>query len=49
MDCPDLIAQFEERLKAKKAEKKRKAEEEGGGRKKKKVVEVKSCIFYRMH
>jgi len=41
LDCPDLIEEFENKMKKKKEEKKRKsqaAEEEGGGSKKKKKV-----------
>ena len=40
LDCPELINEFEDRLKKKKEEKKRRAEEEGGSKKKKKVAEV---------
>merc|ERR1712178_474561 len=42
LDCPDLIEEFENKVKKKKEEKKRKsqaAEEEGGSKKKKKVAE----------
>jgi len=40
LDCPDLIADFEEKYKKRKEEKKRKAaEEEGASKKKKKVAE----------
>ena len=40
LDCPELISDFEDRLKKKKEEKKRRAEEDGGSKKKKKVAEV---------
>lgn len=39
LDCPDLISEFEDKLKKKKEEKKRKQEEEGGSKKKKKIAE----------
>ncbi len=41
LDCPDMIADFEGKLKKKKEEKKKRGEEEGpSSRKKKKVAEV---------
>jgi len=39
LDCPDIIAAYEERAKKKQEEKKRKKDEAGGGKKKQKVVE----------
>lgn len=43
LDCPDLIADYEDKLKKKKEEKKRKSQggdEEGSSKRKKKVQEV---------
>ena len=45
LDCPDLIAEFEDKKKKKEAEKKRKAQngtEDSASKKKKKIAEVKA-------
>lgn len=53
LDCPDLIAEFEEKKKKKDQEKKRKTQngtEDGAAKKKKKVSEVKTTVgFYLLN